>query len=106
MPIYLRNFYYKKLIEAKKSETEQIEKVEFPTFSDIGKQTSKKKNLGRPTRYSKQRQGKEEPINEEQLQNLKERLTQRAKGERMMRPSTQSKLKSVSVRDITEQKED
>ena len=81
---------------------QETPKLEFPTFSDIGKQTSKKKNLGRPTRYSQKRQVSEEPISEEQLQNLKERLTQRA---RSIRPSTQSKLKSVSIRDITEQKQ-
>jgi len=80
----------------------QTPKLQFPTFSDIGKQTSKKKNLGRPTRYSQKRSQQEQPITEDQLQNLKERLTQRA---RSIRPSTQSKLKSVSLRDITEQKE-
>ncbi len=85
-------------------QTEQIEKIEFPTFANIGKQTSKKKNLGRSTRYSQKRQ-QEEPISEAQLDKLKQRLTARTKGERSLRPSTQSKLKSVSVRDITEQKE-
>ena len=86
-----------------KSEIQESPKLEFSTFANIGKQTSKKKNLGRQTRYSQKR--KEEPINDVQLENLKERLTARTKSERSMRSSTQSKLKSVSVRDITEQKE-
>lgn len=34
MPVHLRNFYYKKLVEAKERETEQIKKVNNPSKSN------------------------------------------------------------------------
>ena len=70
--------------------TETIGGLEFPTFANIGKKTSLKKNLGRPTRYSQKRT--EEPINEKQLENLKERLTERVRGQKSLQKSQESRL--------------
>ena len=37
MPVYLRNFYYKKLVDTRKKETEEIEKAQKRNKSKVAK---------------------------------------------------------------------
>tara|TARA_Y100000114_G_scaffold23860_1_gene19556 strand:- start:818 stop:5275 length:4458 start_codon:yes stop_codon:yes gene_type:complete len=85
------NTIFKELKTLPKPEEEK--KISFPTFSEINDKPNITRNLGRP-KYKSLSEKSLEPITEKQLENLKQRLSQRVRGQKMIQTKQEPQLKN------------